>query len=620
LAGDPLGPKFSRPVWIDADTQQRRNSQYSLYQNQSNLLASGEPSPMTGDPSLPSGGPPNQWIVVPGDSHQTTVQLDGAEHITASSFGPVFYQAPGQQPLEAFLADAGRGGAAWEASPTDPRPWIEIRFDHSVTLSKIKLTPLAGIFWTPITKVQITTARGQVTQPLARVARPQELRTPAGASRWLRITLVGLRRPSGNAGAPGLAHIAIPGVSVSQRWVVPDDGPTTPGIVPTYLFSSPQPNQFAVFKVAEDEAHLSRQFTVPRTAVFAVAGQATPLESPLLAASQLSLGTSHPTPADPAATYSVPCGSGPPIIIDGHSYATSVRGTFGELDALQPMPLSVCGFGGAVRLGAGTHTVTAYPDAAFKVTSLQLAGTPPAVSPARGVAVTQWGNDDRALTVAAGPAAIINVHENYNPGWVATVGGRQLRGVRLDGWQQGWILPAADTSEQVTLKFAPDNSFRASLVVGAAIALALLAWIALTIRRRRNFDAVRSAVSRQDASTASERTRVGTASGSRARRNLYFIVWTGAITLVVFALAGPVAVVVPACVALGLLARRRRAALAWIAGGAEVLAGIAIAVHPGYRIGVLLGSGSYTAQALGALALAALAVSLLPAFDQAAQD
>ncbi len=620
LAGDPLGPKFTRPVWVDADTQQRRNSQFSPYQNQSNLLAPGEPSPVTGDPSLPSGGPPNQWIVVAGDHHETTLQLDGASQITASSFGPVFYQAPGQQPLEAFLADAGRGGAAWEASPTDPRPWIEIRFHHSASLSKITLTPLVGDFWTAITKVQITTARGEVTQPLAQAARPQKLRTPEGASRWLRITLVGLRQPSGNAfAAPGLVHIAIPGVSVNQHWVVPDDGPTTPGIVPTYLFSSPQPNQFAVFKVSDDEAYMSRQFNVPRTAVFAVSGRATPFESPLVAAAQLSSDTSAER-AKLRATFSAACGSGPTIRIDGRSYATSVHGTFGELDSLQPMALSLCGFGGAVRLGAGTHVVTADDvNSGFKVTSLQFAGTPPPLSPARGVTVTQWGNDDRALTAAAGQASIINVHENFNPGWVATVGKHQLRGVRLDGWQQGWVLPAADASEQVTLKFVPDSSFRAGLVAGAAIALALLAWVVLTIRRRKNGDGVRSAESRLDKSTSSQGMQFLAASGAQSRRSLHNVLWTGAIMVVVFVLAGPAAVVVPACVVLGLLARRRRGALAWLAGGAVVLAGVAIAVHPGYRIGVLVGSGSYTAQALGVLALAALAVSLIPAFDKTSE-
>jgi arabinofuranan 3-O-arabinosyltransferase len=255
------------------------------------------------------------------------------------------------------------------------------------------------------------------------------------------------------------------------------------------------------------------------------------------------------------------------------------------------------------------------------VTSLQFAGTRPPVSRARGVTVTQWGNDDRALTAAAGPATIVNVHENYNPGWVATVGGHQLRGVRLDGWQQGWVLPAADAPQQVTLKFVPDSSFRAGLVAGAAIALALLAWVVLTIRRRRNGDGVRSAVARQDESMSrpSEGMQFPAASGGRTHRSLRIALWTGAITVVAFALAGPAAVVVPACVGLGLLTRRRRSALAWVAGGAEVLAGVAIAVHPGYRIGVLLGSGSYTVQALGVLALSALAVSLLPTFDETAR-
>ena len=616
LAGDPLGPTFSRPVWVDADTQQRRDTEYtSLYQNQSSLLASGAPSPV-------SGSPPDQWVVVRGDRHETTLQLHGAAQITASSFGPFFSQAPGEQPLEAFLADAEQAGAAWQAWPTDPRPWIEIRFDHSVPLSLITLTPLRGRQQSGITKVQITTARGQVTDRLAPTAQPQEFRTPMGSSRWLRVTLVGLRNPVGTASpaGPGLAHIAIPGISVTQSWTVPADGPATPGVVPTYLFSSPVPNQFAFFKVTDDEAHLSRQFTVPRTAVFAFSGQATPLESPLLAAAQLSSGSARVSPVAMQAQFSVPCGSGPPVSVDGRSYATSVQGTVGELYSLRPMALTLCDVGSAVGLGAGTHTVTAdNVHSGFKVTTLQFVGTLPPVSPARRITVTRWGNDAWALTVAKGPSAIINVHENYNPGWVATVGGHQLRAVRLDGWQQGWVLPAADASEEVTLGFVPDSSFRAGLVAGAVIALALLAWVVLSLRRSKRRDGVRSAVSQPDGSTPSEQTHLAPAPGDGVHPMLRLGLWTGAITLLVFVVAGPAAVVVPVCVGLGVLARRRRDVLAWVAGCAEVLAGVAIAVHPGYRIGVLAGSGSYTAQALGTLALAALAVSLLPAFDATAE-
>jgi hypothetical protein len=616
LAGDPLGPKFTRPVWVDADTQQRRDTQYtSLYENQSSLLAAGDTSPS-------SGGQPDQWIVVSGDRHETTLKLLGATQISASSFGPIFNEAPGQQPLDAFLDDAGQGGGAWEASPSDPRPWIAIRFDHSLPLSQIALTPLVGSFQNTFTKVQITTARGGVTDQVSQADRPQEVRTPEGTTRWLRVTLVGLRNPPGTAigSGPGLAHIAIPGVTVTQRWIVPADGPTTPAS-PAYLFTSPLPNQFAYFRPADDEVHLSRQFSVSRTGMFAVSGAATPLESPLLASAQLSTGSVSASPAQLAAPFSVPCGSGPPISIDGRSYATSVHGTVGELYALHPMQLSLCAFDGAVQLSAGTHAVTAEDLASnFKVTSLQVVGTVPAVAPARRVSVKSWSTDTRTLTVAAGPASIINVHENYNSGWVATAQGHRLPAVRLDGWQQGWVLPAADSTEQVTLRFVPDSSFRAGLVVGAVIALALFAWVVTTgLRRPKNRDGARAAVSQQEGSNPIERTRPASTSRSPARLGLYIGLWTGVIMVLVFVVAGPVAVAVPLCLGLWLLARRRRAVLAWIAGCAEALAGLAIALHPGFQMGVLSGSGSYTAQVLGALALAALAISLLPSGDERAR-
>ena len=487
LAGDPLGPTFAQPTWVDADTQQRRETQYTnLYNNESSLLAAG----------TPAGKPPDQWIVVPGDSHETTLALHGAAQVSASSFGPTFGEAPGQQPLEAFLADANQGGGAWQATPADPRPWIQIRFDHSVPLSAITLTPLTGRIQTAVTKVQISTARGTVTDRLRFEAKPQTVRTPAGRSSWLRVTLIGLRTPQGvpETSAPGLAHIAIPGVSVTQTWITPSDGPATLG-TPTYLFSSPVPNQFAFFKVASDEAHLSRRFTVPRAADFTVSGQATPLESPLLAARQLSTGTATVPATELHTPFSAPCGSGPPLSIDGQSYATSVQGTLGELYSLRPMSLTLCVTGGTVHLGAGNHTVTAdNVQSGYKLSTLEIAGTVPPVGKARGVTVTQWGNDARTLTVAAGPSAILNVRQNYNVGWVATVDGHQLRAVRLAGWQQGWELPASATPQQVTMRFVPQSSFRAGLIAGGAIALALLAWALVTILRPKKGDGLRSAV------------------------------------------------------------------------------------------------------------------------------
>ena len=87
--------------------------------------------------------------------------------------------------------------------------------------------------------------------------------------------------------------------------------------------------------------------------------------------------------------------------------------------------------------------------------------------------------------------------------------------------------------------------------------------------------------------------------GARHRRRVYLV-------------AGPVAAVLPlVLLPFGWIAPDRPV-LPWVALGAEVLAGVAIALDSGFRLGVWAGSGGYLAQALGAVALAAVALSLLP--------
>ncbi len=93
-----------------------------------------------------------------------------------------------------------------------------------------------------------------------------------------------------------------------------------------------------------------------------------------------------------------------------------------------------------------------------------------------------WGPAERRLAVTAGPETYLAVRENANPGWEATLSGRPLRSVRLDGWQQGFVLPAG-AAGTVELVYAPDRLFRAGLVAGALAALLLLG-LALVRGRR----------------------------------------------------------------------------------------------------------------------------------------
>src|SRR5262249_37029313 len=56
-----------------------------------------------------------------------------------------------------------------------------------------------------------------------------------------------------------------------------------------------------------------------------------------------------------------------------------------------------------------------------------------------GARPVSWGDTSRTVQVAAGRAAVLVVHENANAGWRATVDGRVLEPVRVDGWQQGFL-------------------------------------------------------------------------------------------------------------------------------------------------------------------------------------
>jgi arabinofuranan 3-O-arabinosyltransferase len=281
------------------------------------------------------------------------------------------------------------------------------------------------------------------------------------------------------------------------------------------------------------------------------------------------------------------------------------------------MPMTVCKPGGTVTLAAGTHTITTDDSSGgFKVTSVSFTGTPvPQSTAPRGVTVDRWGSESRTLTVSGGRDAILNVHQNYNSGWVATVNGHQLHPVRLDGWQQGWLLPAATAAQVVTLRFTPEGPFRTTLIVGAGLALVLVVWALLPVRRRRrgrsSTDRGVDADLEVGVDVPAERAADGDPGVGSFRDGRLWLAWV-VLTGAIFAISGPVAVAVPLLVGVRWLVPRRVSFLAWSALGALVLAGIAAALGTGYRIGTWIGGGSYTAQALGGLAVAALVLSLLP--------
>jgi arabinofuranan 3-O-arabinosyltransferase len=154
----------------------------------------------------------------------------------------------------------------------------------------------------------------------------------------------------------------------------------------------------------------------------------------------------------------------------------------------------------------------------------------------------------------------------------------------------------------IEMRFAPDDRFRAALVLGAGLAALLVALALWPSRHRRR---------RGCGTTAAGEAVLSAEADSKQWTKLLTTTWLAVLTVAVFLIAGPVALAVPALVGLERLAPGR-AFLPWVCAGSASLAGLAVALKTGYLAGPWLGNGSYTAQALGALALATLAASLVP--------
>jgi arabinofuranan 3-O-arabinosyltransferase len=192
----------------------------------------------------------------------------------------------------------------------------------------------------------------------------------------------------------------------------------------------------------------------------------------------------------PAATTPVKlaCGQGPSLTIDGRTYPTSVSGTVADLTSFRSLPLHLCTKGAALTLPAGRHYLTSPGyGLPLTVTGLTLknaaSGSAATTTAATGrtFTVKDWGPEHRTGTIGAGDRSYLEVHQAAAPGWTATLNGKPLQPVTLDGWQQAFIVPAG-AGGPVVLSFTPVNGYHLWLIIAFA-AFALLLILALWPRR-----------------------------------------------------------------------------------------------------------------------------------------
>ncbi|MEU1280710.1 alpha-(1-_3)-arabinofuranosyltransferase family protein [Streptomyces sp. NPDC005805] len=288
---------------------------------------------------------------------------------------------------------------------------------------------------------------------------------------------------------------------------------------------------------------------------------------------------------DPEKTFSLPCGKGPIVSVDGTFMETRAEGLVRDLTERRPVEVSLCTEGSRVDLDRRTHTVEAGDAGPLAIDSVTLSTGDPAASEAapRGAGTMSGDGDRRTVRVGAGEAAYLQIHENHNAGWKAELGGKELQSLRIDGWQQGWLVPEGEGGT-VTLTYEPSKVYTAGLI-GAGVLL--LALVALAVGRRR---------AEEDTAPAVQPPAPG------------LLLGTVVLTLVAVVVAGPVALVVPAL-----------AVVAWLWPG--LLVPVAFAAMAAAGAVALVGSGDGPAAGRGAygalaqlLALTALFAAVVTVF------
>ncbi|MGP3976956.1 alpha-(1-_3)-arabinofuranosyltransferase domain-containing protein [Streptomyces sp. 8N114] len=306
--------------------------------------------------------------------------------------------------------------------------------------------------------------------------------------------------------------------------------------------------------------------------------------------------------------FELPCGKGPVLAVDGTLHATKAAGKVRDLTERRPIDVRLCAGeaeDGSLELDAGSHTVEAGDAGPLAITDVTLgsgdegaagaenakesedaAGAEPGHRPRDRTSVARdWAGDERTVEVGDGPAAYLQTYENANDGWEATLNGKKLRPLRLDGWQQGFLVPAGETGT-VKLEYQPATWYKAGLVAGGLGIVALLCLAFIGMRR-------------------------GTPLGAGEERDPVpppgWVLGTAVLTLVVALVAGPYALVVPA---LAVAARLRPGVLVPVALLAMAGAGVVAALGAGSALADGQGAFGYVAQALALLALAAALVTL----------
>ncbi len=624
-AADVIGP---RTTLVVTDTFARRDNSFGLVH--------GDRSYVLGPTEGAAGatGPPAQWTDRPVAGHQTTAGYVGGMAVTASSYGFELAPAPDLQPANAVDGDPD---TAWQDARTDrgsTGQWLQVDVGHEIEVPSLTVRLLEESRLRPaVHALRVTTETGSVVTPVEPVESPQRLTVPPGPTRFFRVGFEHLSGEDNPFLGAGIRELTVPGVTFQRYLQTPSD--LTPlfaaaGSGPVvYMFARNRVDPSLPFG-DDEERQLDRRFDVPRPVVLIVRGTAVRLPGALtvggLPVSSPATGDDQDTTSTStsARTLSLPCGSGPFVRVDGRRYATQLDGVEEDARALSPITMSVCDDNGQITLGSGPHLLMTEPGSApFAVDSLTLTDAAAQAEPAapRATRITGWTPERRTVEIAAGERGFLAVRENANASWTASLNGKPLRVIRLDGWQQGWIIPAG-AAGTIMIENRPGQAYRRNIALGATMVAGLVAltvvppgvWNRYRWGRARGLRMrglrMRERWAQRRVRGRGQRVRGWWVSGLRGRsgRGAVRLRWAAVTSgmCVVALVAGPVALVVPV---FAVLAARSPVVLSWIAAGCVSIAGMVVAFTPDSLPGSGRGAFGWQVQLCGAVAFACVLAS-----------
>jgi arabinofuranan 3-O-arabinosyltransferase len=178
------------------------------------------------------------------------------------------------------------------------------------------------------------------------------------------------------------------------------------------------------------------------------------------------------------------CGLGPDVHVGDVVRRTRVIGTLGDVVSGRPLEFRNCG--GPVDHDGGVQTLSV--DATTEFTPVQVVlqdpATPRTTVANRPVAADGPVTDSLTVHVGTGPASVLSFGQNDNAGWRARLDGRTLRPSVVDGWMQGFEVPAG-RGGTVVVDYPPGTAYRVALGIGGLGVLALLALLVTDLVRPR---------------------------------------------------------------------------------------------------------------------------------------